>query len=253
MLFMTIDRLDCRKVTRSPWAPGHTRLTPDAERGSIAGATLKRHRGKGMNTMISSQLDSDQPLPPAQFGANLNPPIPPGDLLRLARAVLQTCGALPEERVTLLADDGTDRALVRAFAHAVAELGREAEAAVVLLRQRQPAFADLPPHVLAFLLASHLVVDLTTVPWLYSDSLTEYVAACKNAGSRLALIWGNPEALPTLLACLPSRALAVAWLRSMRAGRFGSSPIAAPISPSSWVIPRSIPARLLVNHPPRRV
>jgi hypothetical protein len=65
---------------------------------------------------------------------------------------------------------------------------------------RRPAFADLPPLAVDALLAADLVIDLTTVPWLYSDSFTRYGQECQARGSRLALVWGMPGSLRTVAA-----------------------------------------------------
>src|SRR5262249_28650769 len=82
---------------------------------------------------------------------------------------------------------------------------------------RRPAFADLPPHAVDALLAADFVLDLTTVPWLYSDSFTRYAAECRERGSRLALIWGDAESLPTLAASPPSPTLTRKARRSLQA------------------------------------
>jgi hypothetical protein len=136
------------------------------------------------------------------------------DVRRLARGVLRACAAQAGERIALLIDDDSDGGLVAAFGAEVAGLGDGAEAVTIALRPRRPAFADLPPLAVEALLAARLAIDLTTVPWLYSDSFTRYGRECAALGSRLALVWGNSDALPTLLACPPSPRLA----RRARAG-----------------------------------
>lgn len=50
-------------------------------------------------------------------------------------------------------------------------------------------------------------MDLTSLPWLYSDPLTRYARECRAAGSRLALVLGDRNGMATLLACPPDEVL----------------------------------------------
>jgi hypothetical protein len=127
---------------------------------------------------------------------------------RTAAAVLRACRATTGERIALLVDDATAPVLVEAFAEGVRALGVTADPVVLSIRPRHPAFADLPSHAVDALLLADLVLDLTTVPWLYSDSFTRFAQECRSSGSRLALIWGTPESIPTIASCPPSVTLA---------------------------------------------
>jgi hypothetical protein len=125
-----------------------------------------------------------------------------------AAAVLRSCGASAAERILVLVDDGAAPMLVDAFTDALLQLGGSSDPVVLSLRSRRPAFADLPSLAVDALLAADLVFDLTSEPWLYSDSFTRYARECREHGSRLALIWGTPESLDTIASCPPSATLA---------------------------------------------
>ena len=125
-------------------------------------------------------------------------------LARTASAVLAACAARSDEQIVLLRDDDTAEELTAAFVGSIAASLPGADPVIVSVAPRQLAFADLPPHALEMLLAADLVLDLTTVPWLYSDSFTSFVTRCQETGSRLALIWGTVDSLSTLAACPPS-------------------------------------------------
>ncbi|MFN8589931.1 MAG: hypothetical protein U0031_00630 [Thermomicrobiales bacterium] len=121
-------------------------------------------------------------------------------LLHTAREVLRVCAARRDERVLILNDEATAPEITAAFRAAL----DGTDAAILTMAPRQPAFADLPPHALDAVLAADLVLDLTTVPWLYSDSWTHFTRQCGSRGTRLALIWGMPGSMRTLAACPPS-------------------------------------------------
>ncbi len=129
-------------------------------------------------------------------------------LTRTAAQVLRVCDLGEGEKVLVLADTATAPVLTHAFADALTTLGPSIDVVQLFVSPRRPAFADLPSHALDALLAADLVLDLTTVPWLYSDSFTRYGHDCRARGSRLALVWGMPESLRTLAACPPSATLA---------------------------------------------
>lgn len=153
-------------------------------------------------------MSGDEPLPAAI----------PAALQNTAREVLHVCHARHDERIVLLTDDDTAPAIMAAFRHGLAA----ADPVVLTIRPRRPAFADLPPHALEALLSADLVLDLTTVPWLYSDSLTAFGQRCGATGTRLALIWGMPGSVRTLAACPPSprlTALARRVLATMNGAR----------------------------------
>jgi hypothetical protein len=87
----------------------------------------------------------------------------------------------------------------------------------IIVGPRRPAFADLPVHVVDALLAADLVVDLTTVPWLYSDSFTRYSEDCLANGSRMALVWGMADSVRTIASCPPSTTLAARSRNGLKA------------------------------------
>lgn len=144
------------------------------------------------------------------------PAVSPASLLTTAEGVLAVCATDPEEQMLLLSDDDTAPELIEAFLAALDERGVH-DPALITMRVRHPAFADLPRVVEGALLAANLVLDLTTVPWLYSDSLTRYAEESAAAGSRLAMIWGMPDSLPTIAACPPSPTLTAQALRGLAA------------------------------------
>lgn len=137
-------------------------------------------------------------------------------LLTTAASVLAACATQPDEQVLLLTDDDTAPELIAAFSAALAQRG-VADPAIITVQVRRPAFADLPRVAEDALLAADLVLDLTTSPWLYSDSLTRYSQECADAGSRLAMIWGMADSLPTIAACPPSPTLTALALRGLAA------------------------------------
>ncbi len=116
----------------------------------------------------------------------------------IAGGVLDRCALRPDEMLTLVIDSGTMPVLAAAFQAAALESG--APVRLLDAGKRRAAFEDLPASLLDQLLSPGLVVDLTGLPWLYSDSLTRYAAECKAAGSRLAMIWGDDNLRATLLA-----------------------------------------------------
>lgn len=129
-------------------------------------------------------------------------------LAQCAAAVLRACDASSAERILVLVDNGVAPMLVDAFTDALLQLGGTSDPVVLSLRARRPAFADLPSLAADALLAANLVLDLTSEPWLYSDSFTRYTRECRERRSRLALIWGAPESLDTFASCPPSASLA---------------------------------------------
>jgi len=122
--------------------------------------------------------------------------------------VLRVCNLGEGENVLILADTVTAPVLTHAFTDALTALNPSSDVVQLILSPRRPAFADLPSHALDALLAADLVLDLTTVPWLYSDSFTHYAQKCLASKSRLALIWGMPDSLQTIASCPPSVTLA---------------------------------------------
>lgn len=133
---------------------------------------------------------------------------PPSHLARTAVHTLRACHLGADEQLLILVDSATAPNLTQAFTAAATTSGHFGEVVLLSVSPRQPAFADLPQVAVDALLAAELVVDLTTVPWLYSDSFTRYGQECRARGSRLALIWGTSESLRTLAACPPSATLA---------------------------------------------
>jgi hypothetical protein len=129
-------------------------------------------------------------------------------LAATARHTLNACNLKAAEQLLVLTDSATAPELTRAFTDAATASDHSGEVVLLSVSPRQPAFADLPPLAVDALLAADLVIDLATVPWLYSDSFTRYGQECGARGSRLALIWGMPESLRTLAACPPSATLA---------------------------------------------
>src|SRR5215212_1172985 len=127
---------------------------------------------------------------------------------RTAAQVLRVCDLGEDEKVLILADTATAPVLTHAFTDALTALTPSIDVAQLIVSPRRPAFADLPLHALDALLAADLVLDLTTVPWLYSDSFTYYAQKCLASKSRLALIWGMPDSLQTIASCPPSMTLA---------------------------------------------
>jgi hypothetical protein len=125
-----------------------------------------------------------------------------------AVATLCACNVGADEQLLVLVDSATAPELTRAFTGAATASGHSGDVVLLSVSPRRPAFADLPLLAVDALLAADLVIDLTTVPWLYSDSFTRYGQGCRARGSRLALIWGMPESLRTLAACPPSATLA---------------------------------------------
>jgi hypothetical protein len=121
---------------------------------------------------------------------------------------LRACNLGADEQLLILTDSATAPSLTQAFTDAATVSGHSGDVVLLNVRPRRPAFADLPPLAVDALLAADLVIDLTTVPWLYSDSFTRYGQDCQARGSRLALVWGMPESLRTLAACPPSATLA---------------------------------------------
>jgi hypothetical protein len=133
-----------------------------------------------------------------------------------AGETLRVCAARADEAIILLVDEDTVPHLIDAFRNSILELGDKADPIVLSMRPRRPAFADLPPTAVDALLAADLVIDLTTEPWLYSDSLTRYADQCRDAGSRLALVWGTTESLATIAACPPSPLLTARARRGLQ-------------------------------------
>src|SRR5215204_7249992 len=133
---------------------------------------------------------------------------PPSLSVRTASQVIRVCELGEGERVLILADTATAPVLTYAFADALTELRPSIDVVQLVISPRRPAFADLPAHALDALLAADLVLDLPTVPWLYSDSFTHYAQECLASKSRLALIWGMPDSLQTIASCPPSMTLA---------------------------------------------
>jgi hypothetical protein len=125
-------------------------------------------------------------------------------LVNTAAQTLRACGLGDDEQLLVLTDSATAPELTRAFTDVAKALGHAGDVVLLSVSPRRPAFADLPPLVVDALLAADLVIDLTTMPWLYSDSFTRYGQECRERGSRLALIWGMPESLRTIAACPPS-------------------------------------------------
>jgi hypothetical protein len=125
-----------------------------------------------------------------------------------AALALRACNLGAGDQLLVLTDSATAPVLARAFTEVVTPLGHSGDVMLLNLSPRRPAFADLPPIAVDALLAADLVIDLTTVPWLYSDSFTRYGQECGARGSRLALVWGMSESLRTLRACPPSVTLA---------------------------------------------
>ena len=139
-----------------------------------------------------------------------------GELAHSAAEVLRVCAARAAERIVILADETTAASILTAFASAVTALGA-ADPVTLMTRPRQPAFADLPSPALAALLAADLALDLTTTPWLYSDSFTRFTQECGASGTRLALIWGTAESARTIAACPPSPLLTARCRRVLAA------------------------------------
>jgi hypothetical protein len=131
--------------------------------------------------------------------------------------VLGVCAARADEAIVVLVDEETAVLLVEAILGGITALGAEADPIVLSMRPRRPAFADLPAGAVEALLAADLIIDLTTEPWLYSDSLTRYADQARNAGSRLALVWGTAESLATIAACPPSPLLTARARRGLGA------------------------------------
>ncbi len=129
-------------------------------------------------------------------------------LARTASEVLRVCELGEEEKVLILADTATAPVLTHAFADALTALHPSLDPVQLIVSPRRPAFADLPSHALDAMLSADLVLDLTTVPWLYSDSFTRYAQECLASKSRLALIWGMPDSVQTIASCPPSTTLA---------------------------------------------
>jgi hypothetical protein len=130
--------------------------------------------------------------------------VPPSRLADTAIHLLRVCNLDADEQLLILADSATAPSLTQAFTDAATASGHSDDVVLFSVSPRRPAFADLPPLAVDAILAADLVIDLTTVPWLYSDSFTRYAQECQARGSRLALIWGMPESLRTLAACPPS-------------------------------------------------
>jgi hypothetical protein len=127
---------------------------------------------------------------------------------RTASQLLRVCNLGESEKVLILADTATAPDLTHAFTDVLTALNPSIDLVQLTVSPRRPAFADLPSHALDALLSADLVLDLTTVPWLYSDSFTHYAQQCLASKSRLALIWGMPDSLQTIASCPPSRTLA---------------------------------------------
>jgi hypothetical protein len=125
-----------------------------------------------------------------------------------ASQVLRVCDLGEGEKVLILADTAIAPVLTHSFTNILAVFSPSIDVVQLILSPRRPAFADLPSHALDALLAADLVLDLTTVPWLYSDSFTHYAQKCLASKSRLALIWGMPDSLQTIASCPPSMTLA---------------------------------------------
>jgi|GEM_PF-5699436 len=107
----------------------------------------------------------------------------------LAIQVLARCALRPDEVLFIVTDDGTMPELADAFADAGIGIG--AAVRILAAGRRSAAFEELPAALLDRILSPGLVVDLTRLPWLYSDSLTRYATECAGAGSRLPLTWGD--------------------------------------------------------------
>jgi hypothetical protein len=133
---------------------------------------------------------------------------PPSRLADTAVHTLRACKLGADKQLLILTDSATAPNLTQAFADAAIASGRSGDVVLLSVRPRRPAFDDLPPLAVDALLAADLVIDLTTVPWLYSDSFTRYAQECLSSKSRLALIWGMPDSVRTLAACPPSATLA---------------------------------------------
>jgi hypothetical protein len=133
---------------------------------------------------------------------------PPSRLAETAVHTVRACNLGADEQLLILSDSATAPDLTRAFTDAATASGHSGDVVLLSVSPRRPAFSDLPPLAVDALLAADLVVDLTTVPWLYSDSFTRYGQECRARRSRLALIWGMPVSLRTLAACPPSVTLA---------------------------------------------
>ena len=127
---------------------------------------------------------------------------------RTASQVLRVCNLGEGENVLILADTATAPVLTHALTDTLTALNPSIDVVQLTVSPRRPAFADLPSHALDALLAADLVLDLTTVPWLYSDSFTHYAQECLASKSRLALIWGMPDSLQTIASSPPSMTLA---------------------------------------------
>jgi hypothetical protein len=149
------------------------------------------------------------------FGLTERESDPDSPLGRTASQLLRVCNLGEGEKVLILADTATAPVLPHAFTDALTALNPSVDVVQLIVSPRRPAFADLPSHALDALLSADLVLDLTTVPWLYSDSFTHYAQQCLASKSRLALIWGMPESLRTLAACPPSATLANRARRAM--------------------------------------
>src|SRR3954469_3993779 len=91
---------------------------------------------------------------------------------------IRACKLGADEQLLVLVDNGTVPALTQTFMDAATAAGRSGDVGLLNLSPRQPAFTDLPPLAVDALLAAELVIDLTTVPWLYSDSFTRYGKEC---------------------------------------------------------------------------
>jgi hypothetical protein len=142
--------------------------------------------------------------------------------MRTIRAVVKACETRVDERIVVLSDDETDSVMVSLIHDAVAELGPAADPVTLTVQVREPAFAELPSFAVDTLLAANLVFDLTSTPWLYSDSFTRYAAEAEKRGSRLAIIGGNSDSIQTLITCPPSAgpmARARRGLRSLNEAR----------------------------------
>jgi hypothetical protein len=132
----------------------------------------------------------------------------PDGLVAVAGSILSSCQALPGTRLALVHDGGTAPRLLAAFDRARAELDQLHDTVLLDVGPRLRAFAELPAGTVDLLLRAELAIDLTSVPWLYSDSFAHYVKESPASGSRLALVWGDAASLENALRCPPSVALA---------------------------------------------
>lgn len=126
-------------------------------------------------------------------------------LAAAAAGLVVRCAVRPGETVTLLADDGTLSVLEEAVADAIERAGGSPRTEHVAGRSH--AFQELPDGVLGRLLTPGLTIDLTSLPWLYSDAFSRYARECRAAGSRLALVWGDAATAAALRRCPPDAAL----------------------------------------------